>query len=71
MDLNNIMGIYRHYKGKTYNVIGIAKHCETLEELVVYQAQYGECQIWVRPKEMFFDIVDVNGEKKARFEKIL
>lgn len=62
MNFNNIMGTYRHYKGKVYNVIGIAKHSETLEELVVYQAQYGEEQIWVRPKEMFFDTVDVNGE---------
>lgn len=68
--MSNIAGIYKHYKGKIYNVIGVAKHSETLEELVVYQAQYGEGQIWVRPKEMFFDTVDVNGERKPRFEKI-
>ncbi len=70
MDSNTIIGTYRHYKGNTYKVIGIAKHSETLEELVVYQALYGEGQIWVRPKEIFFDTVDVNGERKSRFEKI-
>lgn len=67
---SKIIGVYRHYKGNIYSVIGIAKHSETLEELVVYQAQYGDGQMWVRPKEMFFDIVDVNGERKPRFEKI-
>ena len=45
---------YRHFKGNLYRLIGIAKDSETLEELVVYQALYGERQLWVRPADMFF-----------------
>lgn len=63
-------GLYEHYKGNRYKVLGIAKHSETLEELVVYQAQYGDYGIWVRPKEMFFEDVEVNGEIVPRFNKI-
>jgi len=61
------IGKYRHYKGNEYEVIGIAKHSETLEELVVYRALYGENQIWVRPKEMFLEDVTIEGKKQARF----
>jgi hypothetical protein len=69
---NNIpkLGEYRHYKGKKYEVIGIAKHSETLEELVVYRALYGEGQIWVRPLKMFLEEVEVDGKKISRFEYI-
>ena len=63
-----IGAIYRHYKGNLYKVLGLAKHSETLEELVVYQAQYGEMGLWVRPKEMFLEEIFVNGERVARFE---
>ncbi|MDD3030200.1 MAG: DUF1653 domain-containing protein [Alphaproteobacteria bacterium] len=62
--------IHRHYKGKDYKVLGVARHSETLEEMVVYQALYGDGQIWVRPKDMFFDTVVVDGVEKPRFEKI-
>ena len=65
-------GIYRHYKGKLYEVIGIAKHSETLEELVVYKATYqpeGE-NLWVRPKAMFLETLMVDGVEVKRFEKI-
>ncbi len=65
-------GLYKHYKGKLYEVIGIATHSETLEKLVVYKATYqveGE-NIWVRPLEMFQSLVEVNGEIVKRFEKI-
>lgn len=64
------MEIYEHYKGMKYQVIGIAKHSETLEEMVVYQALYGDYGIWVRPKDMFFEKVEVNGEIVDRFKKI-
>jgi cyclomaltodextrinase / maltogenic alpha-amylase / neopullulanase len=61
------LGKYKHYKGNEYEVIGIAKHSETLEELVVYRALYGEEQIWVRPLDMFLEEVDVDGKKVPRF----
>jgi len=70
MILRNMLkvGKYRHYKGKEYEVIGIAKHSETLEELVVYQALYGERGVWVRPVKMFLEEVEVDGKKMPRFE---
>ena len=64
------LGKYRHYKGKEYKIIGIAKHSETLEELVAYQALYGRKQIWVRPLKMFTEKVEVDGKKIPRFEYI-
>ncbi|MBF7731293.1 DUF1653 domain-containing protein [Pseudomonas sp. N040] len=60
-------GIYRHYKGQQYRVIGVAQHSETAEWLVVYQALYGEYGLWVRPLEMFRETVEVEGEQIARF----
>jgi hypothetical protein len=64
------LGIYQHFKGNYYKVIGIAKHSETLEEMVVYQALYGEYGLWVRPVSMFDETVEVNGEIKKRFTYI-
>lgn len=64
------LGKYRHYKGNEYEVIGVAKHSETLEELVVYRALYGEHALWVRPKEMFSETVEVDGKKVPRFQLI-
>lgn len=64
------IGKYRHYKGNEYEVIGIAKHSETLEELVVYRALYGDGQIWVRPLNNFVEEVEVEGKNVARFEYI-
>jgi Uncharacterized protein conserved in bacteria len=61
-------GRYRHYKGKEYEVIGIAKHSESLEEFVVYRALYGDGQLWIRPREMFLQEITVEGRKKLRFE---
>ncbi len=61
---------YRHFKGKEYLVMYIAKHSETLEELVVYQALYGEMGVWVRPLDMFLEQVEVNGQMVNRFEEI-
>lgn len=63
-------GIYRHYKGNEYEVLGIAKHSETLEELVVYRALYGNFDLWVRPLSMFMEDIVIDGQTKPRFEKI-
>lgn len=64
------LGKYRHYKGNEYEVIGIAKHSETLEDMVVYRALYGEHDMWVRPASMWEEIVNVNGQEMVRFAKI-
>ena len=63
-------GLYRHYKGNDYRVIGLARHSETLEPLVVYQALYGELGAWVRPAAMFVEIVEIDGQKVPRFERV-
>lgn len=63
-------GKYRHFKGKEYRVIGIANHSETLEPMVVYQALYGEKQLWVRPAAMWNETVDKDGYLGPRFQYI-
>jgi hypothetical protein len=60
-------GLYRHYKGHDYRVLGLARHSETLEPLVVYQALYGERGLWVRPAGMFTETVAINGRTIPRF----
>ncbi|MEK7209164.1 MAG: DUF1653 domain-containing protein [Patescibacteria group bacterium] len=65
------LGKYRHYKGKEYEVIGVAKHSETFEELVVYRALYGKGQIWARPRKMFLEEVEVGGKKIPRFKLVV
>lgn len=60
-------GLYRHYKGGAYRVLGTARHTETEEEMVVYQALYGEFGLWVRPLAMFSETVEVDGETLPRF----
>jgi len=62
------LGKYRHFKGGIYEVVGLAKHSETLEELVAYYDS--ERQLWVRPKEMFLEQVERSGKKFPRFEFI-
>lgn len=66
-------GIYHHYKGKLYQVIGVARHSETLEELVVYVAlyrtKYGTKSLWVRPKKMFIGKVKLDHKWVKRFQK--
>jgi hypothetical protein len=63
------LGIYRHFKGKKYQVIGIAKHSETLEDLVIYKPLYKNetSDLWARPLEMFKDYKEIDGEKVKRF----
>jgi hypothetical protein len=62
-------GRYRHCKGNEYEVIENAKHSETLEPMVVYRALYGEHGVWVRPAEMWNEIIEKDGRKIRRFEK--
>jgi len=62
-----INGTYRHYKGNLYEVIGVARHSETLEEMVVYRALYGDGGLWVRPLAMFCENVEVDGHTVPRF----
>lgn len=62
------LGKYRHYKGKEYEVIGFARHSETLEELVIYRALYGNFDLWARPAKMFLEEVEVDGKKIPRFQ---
>ena len=63
-------GIYRHYKGSLYQVLHVANHSETEEELVVYRCLYGEYDVWVRPLAMFTESIEVNGKEVPRFELI-
>ncbi|MFH0912136.1 MAG: DUF1653 domain-containing protein [Patescibacteria group bacterium] len=60
-------GRYRHYKGNEYELVGIAKHSETLEDLVVYRALYGNNDLWVRPLKMFIEEVEIDGKTIPRF----
>lgn len=63
-------GRYRHFKGNEYEVIGVAKHSETLEPMVVYRALYGDGEFWVRPVSMWNDTVTRDGVTRRRFEYI-
>tara|TARA_B100001250_G_scaffold81643_2_gene67336 strand:- start:1881 stop:2111 length:231 start_codon:yes stop_codon:yes gene_type:complete len=63
-------GKYRHYKQKEYELIDIVHHSETQEPLVLYRTLYGNFDLWVRPFAMFFESVEIEGEKIARFEYI-
>jgi hypothetical protein len=63
-------GRYRHLKGGLYEVVGAARHSETLEPLVVYRPLYGAGGLWVRPHAMFFERIVVDGREVARFERL-
>lgn len=63
-------GRYRHYKGKEYIVLGVARHSETEEELVVYRQDYGDRGLWVRPAAMFVEAVHVDGSSRPRFNYV-
>ena len=60
-------GRYRHYKGREYEVLGLARHSETEEPLIVYRCLYGDYSLWVRPLAMFGEEVEVNGTVQPRF----
>jgi hypothetical protein len=63
-------GLYRHYKGKEYTVMGVARHSETEEELVVYRQEYGDRGLWVRPRKMFEEVIEVEGRAMPRFRYV-
>ncbi|WP_201258019.1 DUF1653 domain-containing protein [Syntrophotalea acetylenivorans] len=63
-------GRYRHFKGLEYEVLGVARHSETEEELVVYRPLYGEGDLWVRPLHMFVETVEIDGKTVSRFKYI-
>lgn len=62
-------GHYRHYKGGEYEVLGVVRHSETLEPLVLYRALYGQMGLWVRPAAMFSESISIKGQSRLRFEK--
>jgi hypothetical protein len=64
-------GIYQHYSGKRYEVIGVARHSETLEEVVIYKALYPPYDFWVRPLQMFIETVEKEGQVMPRFKLVL
>ena len=63
-------GRYRHYKGKDYDIIGVATHSETGERVVVYLPCYGDRELWVRPLLMFNEFIVINGVSQRRFEYV-
>jgi hypothetical protein len=66
------IGLYKHHKGKYYQVIGVCKHSETLEDLVLYEALYENelSKLWVRPISMFLEKIEINGKQVPRFEYV-
>jgi hypothetical protein len=63
-------GRYRHYKGGEYEVLGVVRHSETLEPLVLYRPLYGDRGDWVRPHAMFFEMVVIDGIAQPRFSRV-
>jgi hypothetical protein len=64
------LGRYRHYKGGEYEVVGVARHSETQEALVVYRPLYNASGLWVRPHAMFFEVGEFAGKTQPRFAKV-
>lgn len=61
-------GLYQHYKGLTYQVLGTVRHSETLEPMTLYRALYGQRALWVRPAAMFLEEVEIDGVRQPRFK---
>lgn len=64
------IGLYQHYKGGMYRVLGTVRHSESLEPMTLYQALYGQQGLWVRPAAMFSETVDIDGKNQARFTRV-
>jgi hypothetical protein len=64
------LGRYRHYKGRDYEVLGVVRHSETLAALVLYRTLYDDSGLWVRPHELFFGQVEIDGQLQPRFAKV-
>ncbi|MDO4190089.1 MAG: DUF1653 domain-containing protein [Bacteroidales bacterium] len=67
---NDVVGFYRHFKGRYYQLVGVATHSESLEPMVIYRAMYGEGALWVRPYAMFFEMVEKDGYCGPRFTRV-
>ncbi len=65
-----LVSIYEHYKKIRYKILAVARHSETLEELVVYQALYGENDVWIRPLSMFLESIEINNVMTPRFHLV-
>ena len=63
-------GRYRHYKGGEYEVVGVVRHSETLEPMVLYRPLYNDLGLWVRPYDMFVGLVEIDGVPQLRFERL-
>ena len=63
-------GLYRHYSGNLYQALGVSRHSETLEEMIVYQHLDNNCGLWVRPRAMFEEMITIDGKTKPRFEYV-
>jgi hypothetical protein len=63
------VGRYRHYKGGEYEVLGVARHSESLEPLVIYRPLYNATGWWVRPHSMFFETIEIDGSLRPRFTR--
>jgi hypothetical protein len=63
-------GRYRHYKGGEYEVVGVVRHSETLEPMVLYRPLYNDSGLWVRPYDMFVGLVEIDGVPQLRFERL-
>ena len=67
--IETVPGMYRHYKGLLYEVVGTARHSESLEPMTLYRALYGEQGLWVRPAAMFNEDVEIDGVRQPRFAR--
>ena len=67
---DELKGAYQHYKGNRYELLGVGLHTETEEKMVVYKGLYAPYQIWIRPYDMFFEMVVVDGVEIPRFKKL-
>ena len=67
--IETVPGLYRHYKGLLYEVVGTARHSESLEPMTLYRALYGEQGLWVRPTAMFNEDVEIDGVRQPRFAR--
>lgn len=68
--IETVPGLYRHYKGLLYEVVGTARHSESLESMTLYRARYGEQGLWVRPAAMFNEEVVIDGTRQPRFTRL-
>lgn len=67
--IETVPGLYRHYKGLLYQVVGTVRHSESLEPMTLYRALYGEQGLWVRPAAMFNEDVEIDGVRQPRFAR--